>query len=64
MNAQLVDTDVFERERRGLVAHAYRMLGAWDEAEDVVQETYLRAVRGWPGFGQAATISGSTAPSG
>jgi RNA polymerase sigma-70 factor (ECF subfamily) len=56
MNAQLVDTDVFERERRGLTAHAYRMLGAWDEAEDVVQETYLRAVRGWPGFGQRSSV--------
>ncbi|HEX5199584.1 MAG TPA: sigma-70 family RNA polymerase sigma factor [Actinoplanes sp.] len=51
-----MDTDVFERERRGLLAHAYRMLGAWDEAEDVVQETYLRAVRGWPGFGQRSSV--------
>ncbi|WP_433367240.1 RNA polymerase subunit sigma-70 [Actinoplanes sp. CA-142083] len=51
-----MDTDVFERERRGLLAHAYRMLGAWDEAEDVVQETYLRAVRGWAGFGQRSSV--------
>jgi RNA polymerase sigma-70 factor (ECF subfamily) len=43
-------TEAFEAERRGLLAHAYRMLGAYHEAEDVVQDTYVRALRGWETF--------------
>jgi RNA polymerase sigma-70 factor (ECF subfamily) len=43
-------TEAFEAERRGLLAHAYRMLGAYHEAEDVVQDTYVRALRGWENF--------------
>jgi len=54
-----MDTELgqaFERERRGLIAHAYRMLGAYHEAEDVVQDTYLRALRGWDGFGHRSSV--------
>jgi RNA polymerase sigma-70 factor (ECF subfamily) len=49
-------TEAFERERRGLLAHAYRMTGSYHEAEDVVQDSYVRALRGWAGFGHRASV--------
>ena len=49
-------TDGFERERRGLLAHSYRMLGSWDEAQDAVQEAYVRAARAWPRFEHRSSV--------
>ncbi|WIV60584.1 RNA polymerase subunit sigma-70 [Amycolatopsis nalaikhensis] len=46
----------FEPYRRELLAHCYRMLGTPDEAEDVVQETYLRAIRGYENFEGRASV--------
>jgi RNA polymerase sigma-70 factor (ECF subfamily) len=48
----------FEEHRRELLAHCYRMLASPFDAEDAVQETFIRAWRGWSGFeGRAALRS-------
>src|SRR5262245_11697388 len=42
--------------RRELHVHSYRMLGNFEEAEDAVQETYLRAWRGRDSFDGSAAL--------
>jgi RNA polymerase sigma-70 factor (ECF subfamily) len=54
------DRDAFQQVaepyRRELQLHCYRMLGSLQDAEDLVQETYLRAWRGISGFEDRASF--------
>jgi RNA polymerase sigma-70 factor (ECF subfamily) len=48
--------ELFERHRGELRVHCYRMLGSFDEAEDLVQETFLRAWKNLGGFEGRSTV--------
>ncbi|NGO75631.1 sigma-70 family RNA polymerase sigma factor [Streptomyces sp. YC504] len=56
----MADHDEFVRlaqaHRRELLAHCYQMLGSVDEAEDLVQETYLRAWRSYDTYEARASL--------
>ncbi len=58
--ARAGDGDAFreltEPYRRELQVHCYRMLGSFQDAEDVVQDTLLAAWRALAGFEERASV--------
>ena len=58
--AQAGETEAFARltdpHRRELLVHCYRMLGSVQDAEDVLQETFLAAWQGISGFEGRASV--------
>src|ERR1700723_4241791 len=58
--ARAGDGDAFreltEPHRRELQVHCYRMLGSFQDAEDVLQETLLAAWQGLNGFEERASL--------
>jgi RNA polymerase sigma-70 factor, ECF subfamily len=46
----------FDRHRRELHVHCYRMTGSFTEAEDLTQETFLRAWRSIDGFERRSSL--------
>jgi len=48
--------ELAERYRRELQVHCYRLLGSFEESEDLVQETFLRAWRRRETFGGRSTF--------
>src|SRR5262249_56654102 len=49
-------TELLQRHRRELHVHCYRMLGSFDDCEDLVQETFLRAWRGRATFAGRSSL--------
>ncbi|WP_080838188.1 sigma-70 family RNA polymerase sigma factor [Cohnella massiliensis] len=56
MSGAAFDMKLFESYKPGLTSFCYRMLGSIDDADDAVQETYIRAWQSWDVFRQEASI--------
>lgn len=49
-------SEQFEQFRRELTGYSYRMLGSSSEADDAVQETFLKAWRSWESFEARSSV--------
>ncbi len=48
--------ELVEPHRAELRVHCYRLVGSYDEAEDLVQETFLKAWRRWDDFAGRSSV--------
>ena len=48
MSGALTFGELIERHEREIFVYALRLVGSRDEADDLFQETFLAAFRGWP----------------
>jgi RNA polymerase sigma-70 factor (ECF subfamily) len=53
---QMAFQRLIEPYQRELLVHCYRILGSWEDAEDIVQETWLRAWRRLDSFAERASL--------
>lgn len=56
MNETPFDGQQFESFKPGLTSFCYRMLGSIDDADDAVQETFIRAWQSWSAFRQDSSV--------
>jgi RNA polymerase sigma-70 factor (ECF subfamily) len=56
METTTIDSTQLERHRAALTGHCYRMLGSPEEADDAVQETFVRAWRSLERFEQRSSL--------
>src|SRR5699024_85152 len=55
MNETTFNLEIFERLKPGLTSFCYRMLGSIEDADDAVQETYIRVWQNWNSFKQQSS---------
>ncbi|USB35164.1 sigma-70 family RNA polymerase sigma factor [Paenibacillus sp. YPG26] len=55
MSETAMDLQILENLKPELTSFCYRMLGSIDDADDTVQETYIRVWQGWSSFRQESS---------